>query len=53
MNGRKIIVLTDNDGAIKRIALTEEQIKLLNWLNENNWLYERMTYEEEEDFITI
>jgi hypothetical protein len=53
MDERKIIMLNDNNGAIKRIALTQEQINLLNWLSENNWLYEETTWQEEENFITI
>jgi hypothetical protein len=47
MSERKIIVLTDKYGVIKRVALTEEQISFLNWLSENDWLYEGTTYEKE------
>jgi hypothetical protein len=53
MNERKIIVLNDYNGVMKRVALTQDQIRLLEWLCENNWLYSETTWQEEEEVEAI
>jgi hypothetical protein len=53
MNERKIIVLNDGNGVMKRIALTQDQINLLEWLSDNDWLCDEVNYQEEEEVETI
>lgn len=36
---RQLISLYDEKGANILLSLTPEQVKLLNWLEENGWLY--------------
>lgn len=36
---RHLISLSDGDGANVLLSLNSDQIKLLNWLDENGWLY--------------
>lgn len=52
MNERKIIILRDENG-MTRVALTQDQIRLLDWLCEHDWLYSEMNYQEEGEVETI
>lgn len=36
---RQLISLADGDGVNILLSLTPEQVKLLNWLERNGWLY--------------
>ena len=35
---RQLVSLSDGNGANILLSLTPEQVKLLNWLEENDWL---------------
>lgn len=36
---RQLISLADGEGANILLSLTPEQVRLLDWLEENGWLY--------------
>jgi hypothetical protein len=48
MEERKIIVFKDDNGMV-RAALTQDQLKLLNWLHKYDWLYSELYYQEEDE----
>ena len=49
-NGKRMVTITADD-ASKLLVLSEEQIALLKWLSDNDYFYDEIRYEIQNEII--
>lgn len=50
-NGKRMVTITNDDQRSKLLVLSEEQIALLKWLSDNEYFYDEIHYEVQNEII--